>query len=234
MKMNKKLVSVIIVFAIALMLFVVLTTAIPFTKCASSWVSFAFGIVAIISSCVITIYAFSKGNDFKSKLYGFPVFKVGIMYLVAQMIVCIIMFIVGAFVDVPLWISLIIGVMLLGLCMVGVLLTDNARDVIEELDKKGTEQIRQMKTFTVNVTSVKAMCRNDEQNKALETLEEDFRFSDPVSSQATEEIESLIKSEIGNLTELVAQNNTEAVIDKVKEIKGMLASRNAICKLNKA
>ena len=232
MKTNKKAISAIIIYALALVLFIVLTTLIPFEKCASSWVCFGFGIASIIVSCGITFFAFSKGTDFRSKLYGFPVFKVGVVYLAAQMAVCLVMYIIGAFVEVPAWISVLLGIILVGLCLVGVLLTDNARDMIEEVDQKTEVKIKQIKTFTVNIACLKEACQNEECRAMLESLEEDFRFGDPVSSDATQEIENSIKEEIANLTDLLARNDEQCVA-KIKQIKAMIASRNAICKLNK-
>ena len=232
MKMNKKLLSTLIIFALLLVVFVVLVTAIPFEKNNSSWVSFVFGIVSIITSCVVTMYAFSKGNSIKSKLYGFPIFKVGAIYLLAQMLVCIVMFILGAYLDVPAWISVILGIVLAALCFVGVLLTDNAVDVIEKIDAKTEEQIKVMKTFTVSVECVKAVCTNKELYPALEKLEEAFRYSDPVSSEATQAIEETIQNEIISLTDIVRDNGENAV-EKIKEIEGLLTSRNAICKRSK-
>lgn len=233
MKANKKLLSTVAVFALLLVVFVVLTTVIPFEKNTSSWISFVFGIVSIIGSCVISVYAFSKDGSVKSKLYGFPIFKIGMAYLAVQLLICVVMFVLGAIWDVPAWVSVILGVIVLALCLVGVLLTDNAVDIIEELDTKTEVQTKAMRTFKVSVESVKAFCQNQEIRDMLENLEEAFRYSDPVSSEHTQPLEEKIQAEIANLTTLVSENS-ENTVDKIKEIESMLLSRNAICKQYKA
>ena len=232
MKANKKIISTILVYALLLVVFIVLTTVIPFDMGVASWTVFSFSVIAIIASCGITLYAFTKGDSVKSKLYGFSLFKLGVTYIAVQLFVCVAIYVVGAFVTVPAWIAVILCILIVAFCAIGLIVVDNTIDIIEAQDKKVEAQIKEMKTFTVNVGSIIAICKNDEFRPHLERLEEAFKYSDPVSSAQTAPLEDNIKNEIGVLTTLVAQNS-ELAVAKVNEIEALLSSRNAVCKLSK-
>lgn len=83
--MNKKTKSAFLVYAIILAVYLVLFFVIPFPKGAVAWISFVFTIIAIVGGAGITYYAFSKGNDLKTKVYGFPVFRMGFVYSAVQL-----------------------------------------------------------------------------------------------------------------------------------------------------
>lgn len=232
MKSNKKLLSTIAVYAIVLALFILLVTAIPFTKIASSWVAFSFGVVAIIASCATTLYAFGKGEKVVSKIFGFSLFKLGIIYLALQMVISVAFLALGAFLNVPTWVALIFCVLLLGVCAIGLIVVDNAIDIVEEQEEKLETKIKKVKTFNLNVNTIIAICQNNDFLPHLERLAEAFKYSDPVSNEQTEPLENNLKNEIDTLTTLVA-TNSENTVSKIKEIEALLSSRNAVCKLSK-
>ena len=231
-KLDKKSISVLVAFAIILAIYIVLVTVIPFEKPAGSWVAFSFGIVSILGSCGITLLAMLKGNGFRSKVYGLPVMKIGFTYLAAQMVVTFVLLVIGAFVAVPGWIATVLGILLLGLCLIGVLVTDNVRDVVEEIEAKAEASIKVMKSFSVDMRTVVSHCKNDKILPLLEALAEDFRYSDPVSNDDTQPIETKIKAEVDNLDALVVADS-EHTGEKIDEIKSLLATRNDICKSTK-
>ena len=133
--LDKKSKSAIAVYAIALFVYIIAFIIIPFNKTASSWITFIFTIIAIASSLFVCKIAFSSEEKLVSKIYGFPIFRVGILYALAQLIIGIIICVINAFVTVPYWIALLISVILLGAAAIGIIITDNTRDMVEELDE---------------------------------------------------------------------------------------------------
>ena len=232
MKLSKKLLSTVIAFALILLVFVVLVTVIPFEKNGASWVAFAFGVISIIATCAILIYSFGKGKNVTCKIYGFAPLKLAKIYITVQMIASALFLILGAFVPVPAWIAVVVCIIIVAFAGIGLIVVDNTVDIITEIDEKAEAQIKEIKTFTVNIGSIKAICKNSDVIPHLERLEEAFRYSDPVSSDATAPLEENLKAEIATLTTLVATNSENAV-SKIQEIEALLSSRNAVCKLSK-
>lgn len=148
--MNKKQISTIVVYAILLIVFNVIFFAVPFHKTAISWVSFAFTWIAFALGYGITDYAFRGTDTLQSKVYGFPVFRVGYLYLGAQIIVTFVLCVAGAIMDAKAWIAVVLSIVLLGAAMIGVIATDSTRDVVEKIGQENEKRTRVVRSFRVD------------------------------------------------------------------------------------
>jgi hypothetical protein len=101
---------------------------------AGSWLMFIFSLIAIACGCGITLYAFGKDDSLMSKFYGFPVFKIGIRYTALQLGLSLVIYIIGAFINMPYWVGLLLSLVLAGAAGIGVIAADNAHDVIRQID----------------------------------------------------------------------------------------------------
>ena len=233
MNMNKKNKSIISVYGILAFIYLIAFVIIPFPKNAASWISFVFTLVSFVLSLGVTLYVFGKDDEITSKFYGFPIFKIAYMYPLIQFVVGVIICIIAAFVAVPYWIALILSLIILGVSAIGVIATDNARDIVEENEAEIERVIKATKMFNLNIASVLDLCNDSEVKKELEKLSENFRFSDPVSSEATEEIENTIMEKLENLKLGISSSSADENIAKITELKNLLAERNRICKVSK-
>lgn len=233
MEISKRRKSTVIIYSIVAFVFILLTLTIPFSKPVASWVMFAFSIVSIIGGCGISIYAFSKSEELKSKFYGFPVFRIGFLYTTIQLGLSLLVYIVGAFVDLPYWVGLLLSVLLIGMAAIGVLIIDNARDYVEEIETNTITVAKTIKKFNVDIAEVLDICKNQEVHEPLKKLAEKFKYSDRVSSNAAKEKEEEIKVEIENLKLIINNENPEIVIKKIETISNLLSSRNRICEAEK-
>ena len=230
---NKRIKSILLVYAIVMLVYIVLVTVIPFSKPAASWIVFAFTILSFALGAAISIYAFDKGNTLVSKFYGYPIFRVGFLYTIVQMVTSVLIFAVGAFVNIPYWVGLSISILILGIALVGILVTDNTRDYVEEIDTKNLIATRILTRFNIDIADILDICNNSEVYEPLKKLNEKFKYSDQVSSPSTEEKEEEIKQEIEKLKSIINKESTEIVINEIKLISNLLSSRNRICEARK-
>ena len=233
MNINKKNKSIIAVYSILAFIYLIAFVIIPFPKNAASWISFVFTLVSFVLSLGVSLYIFGKDDEMTSKFYGFPIFKIAYMYPLVQFVVGLIICIVAAFVAVPYWIALILSLIILGASAIGVIATDNARDIVEQTEAESERVTKATKMFNLNIASVLDLCTEPSVKKELEKLAESFRFSDPVSSDATEDIESTIMEKLENLKISISSSDSDENIAKITELKNLLAERNRICKMNK-
>lgn len=233
MNMNKKNNSIISVYGILAFIYLIAFVVIPFPKNAASWISFVFTLVSFVLSLGVTLYVFGKDDEMTSKFYGFPIFKIAYMYPLVQFAVGLLICIIAAFVAVPYWIALILSLIILGASAIGVIATDNARDIIEETEAETERVTKATKMFNLNIASVLDLCSDMAVKKELEKLAESFRFSDPVSSDATEDVEDTIMEKLENLKIGISSATADENIAKIAELKNLLAERNRICKMNK-
>ena len=221
--------SVVAIYAVIAVIFIVAFFVIPFERNATSWSAFAFGMISIIAGAIITFIAFDKGEGLKSKIYGFPMFRLGYYYTTVQLIISIIFIALELFVDVPSWIVIVSGLLLLGISVIGVIAVDNVRDVIEQHDARDAARTRTVETFRVDVDSLVGRCADNDVRKAMEKLAEEFKYSDPVSSEATAEIEAEISAMVSELNGIL-NGDKKNCLAKISEISVLLDRRNKECK----
>jgi len=161
MKFDKKSKSVIAVHAIFLFVYIISFLIIPFKKIAASWLSFVFTIVAIVGSLFIFKLAFSTKETIVSKIYGYPIFRIGLIHALTQLALGIIICVISAFVAVPYWISLIISVILLGATGIGVIVTENSRDFVEKVDQTTRISTSFIDSLVIDAESLMARARSD-------------------------------------------------------------------------
>lgn len=233
-KFDKKVKSVIAVYAIIALVFILLFAFIPFKKTASGWIAFAFSIVALAASLFVCYCAFGKeSKELKSKIYGYPIFRVGVLYAVVQIAVCVLVCVLSCFFTVPYWVTLLVCVILLAAAAIGVIATDNTRDIIEELEETGKVETEKLALFNIDIAGIADSCGDPAVKKELEKLAEAFRFSDPVSSDATAPIEEELRGKLATLKLLISEGESEKITGMISEIKNTLSERNRICKANK-
>lgn len=232
LKLDKKERSFILIYGIILVLYILAFALIPFPKGGTAWTAFVFTVLAILISFAISAYAFQK-HSAVGKIYGFPIFRIGVCYMIAQFFVGVVLCLIGIVVTVPFWITLLLSLLMLGATAIAVIILGNVRDVVVNVEEKTTENIKKLTLFNISIAGIIDVCEDEAVKAGLEELGEMFQYSDPVSSEATREIEERIRTELAVLRALVDAAASEAVIKQTKQIKHLLAERNRICQANK-
>ena len=233
MKLTKRSKSVITIYSIGAIVFSILTLAIPFPKPAGSWLMFAFSLISFAGGCGITLFAFSKSEELKSKFYGYPVFRIGFFYTAIQLALTLLIYIIGSFVALPYWVGLVLSVLIAGAAAIGVITTDNARDFVEEIEEKTVIVTKTIRKFKVDIADILDLCKDETVYPSLEKLVEKFKYSDIVSNDETAPVEEQIKQEINELRNMISTESSEVLLAKVETISNLLSSRNRRCEMGK-
>lgn len=219
------------VLAILFVVFVVITLAVPFVKGGIFWLSFAFGIIAIAVQLYVLKSAFGKDESPRSKFFGFPIARIGFAYMVAQLALSLIFMGIGFIC--PVWIPVVIYVVLLGGASIGFIAADVTRDEIERQDVVLKAETECMQSLRSIVYPLSGQVTDKDCSKLLQNLAEEFKYSDPVSSDAIKDIEQELSVLVDELQEAVVDADEEAINVLCKKIKISLTERNRLCKLNK-
>lgn len=226
--MNKKMKSLVAVFAIILVVFCVLYLVIPFAKTGVYWLEYAFSIIAVCAAYRISWYSL-KNDGLKSKVYGFPILNIGLAYMAVQLFLAFVFAIIEHFSDIPIWIPAVVSILILAISAIGFMGADNARDIIVEQESRDEIAVKAMKTFRLDAQYIVDLCSDTELKKSLEKLAEQFKYSDPVSSDELSDVEENLQREVKTLAALV-NTDSELARQKIDEISGLLADRNRRCK----
>ena len=220
-----------IILAVFLVVFSVIAFAAPFVKNGVFWISYFFGIVAIAFQVYIFRISFADGADTKSKFYGFPIARVCVIYICAQIVLSLIQMALAG--HMKTWVSVIINILPIAFAIVGTVAADAAREEVERQEVQVKADVSMMKSLRSSASALESICQDDEIKKEVVKLAEEFRYSDPVSNEATEEIELKLKDLLDNLKNTLKSGNTEEISNLCTEITSVLAERNKLCALNK-
>ncbi len=223
-------VSLAIVFAV----FSVIAFAVPFRHNAVFWLSYAFAAVA----AAVQLYSYPKafdfeGHDVRSKFYGFPLARITTVYLIVQLALSLIFMILGKFAEIKTWIPVVLYALLLGAFAVGFIAADSMKEEVERQDTVHKARVDTMRALQSKAVFVASQCDDAETKKALNKLAESFRYSDPVSSDALNDIEATLGALVDELQSAVLEKDNAAAQTLCAKVEAALADRNRMCRLNK-
>lgn len=226
MKMSKGNIALIISAVIILALFNVIAFVAPFIRLESFWIGYVFTMIAIVLITATSLYAF-RGESMRSKFYGLPMPTILWTYLVIQVILG---FIFMAAPMIPVWISLIISLALMSFFLLGLIALNPAIDYVEKFDRKVEEKTDYIKTLTAAVKLMELKVTDAALKKDIHALQEDIRYSSPMSSPALALLESKIQGKVEELGALV-DSDASAASALCKEIRLLVAERAEKCKV---
>ena len=228
--MTKNTTRGIFTLVIVLAVFSVIAFVIPFPKNTVFWIAYACGVFAILFQLYIFKSSFGK-EDARSRFYGFPIARLGIYYLVIQLVVSIIEIALSKFL--PAWAVVIINVLILAFALLGCITTETMRDEIAKQDTKLKKNVSNMRELQSISSTLVGQCGDEEMKKTLQKLADEFRYSDPLSSEKTEELEADMHSRIGDLQQAITDGDIEGAKSLCNKLLECLRERNRICSLNK-
>ena len=227
-----------IYFAIVAILAVMVTVVafvIPFPK--KSYATFIMSYVGILLALAaqgyVAFLVFKKSSSLKSKVYGIPVIRVSIMYLLIQFIASFVIIAINTFVIVPVFVPVVIFVVLGGFAAIGILITSAVKGFIEDVEKEEKQKTAFLNNFKIEVESLEGKSSDEAINKDIHKFVEKVKYSDPMSAPALVEVENEINTKYLELKDLVLNNNIEETKKALIEINDLMDKRNKICKLEK-
>lgn len=212
---------------VLLILYILIAFLVPFAKTATFWVSFVFTLIAFCVVAASIYIAFVKNPDAKSKFYGFPIAKLGVIYGVVQLIAGLIFMALGVWI--PVWVAVLIYAIALGVAAIGLISADAVREEIQRQDVKLKKDVSFMRNLQSKVCQMATQCDAPE----LKRFAEDIRYSDPVSSDALGDIEQELAVAVEELQAAVVDGDGESVAQLCRKASAVLSERNRLCKLNK-
>ena len=225
--MKKEHIRTIAAFAVLLILYCLVAFLIPFVHTATFWVSFVFTLIAFAVVAASIYIAFIKNPDAKSRFYGFPIAKIGVIYGAVQLLTGIVFMALATIV--PAWLAVLVYAIALGATVIGLI---SAETVVEEIhiqDAKLKKDVTQMRSLQSKVNQIAAQSENAD----AKALADEFRYSDPVSNAAIADAEADLAAAVDELQSAYVDGDSEAVAKLCRKASALLAERNRLCKLNK-
>ena len=232
--MTKNRLRLYLIIAIIFALFSVLAFAIPFEKNTVFWMSYAFAVIALAVQLIVQPRALDlDGHDVRSKFYGFPLTRIATAYLAVQLTLSLVFMILCKYMEIKTWVPLVAYVLILGISALGFIAADSMKEEVERQDTLHRARVDAMRALQSKAVFVAGQCDDAETKKALDKLAEALRFSDPVSSEATADIEENLAGLLEELGNAVLDKDYAATKTLCAKASTLLADRNRMCRLNK-
>lgn len=228
--MSKNKISFYIVLGAVFVAFSVVALAVPFVKNGAFWVSYVFALAAI-GVQVYTLPMSMGGESPKSKFYGFPVARISVGYLIIQLVLSLLAMALAKWV--PVWAALAVFVLLLCASVIGFVAAETARTEVQKQDTVKKKDTSAMTALRARSAALVSRAGSDAVRKELEALAESFRYSDPVSSEATAEAEVALTADLEKLSAALDAGEEESILALCRKLRGDLAVRNSFCKTSK-
>ncbi len=228
--MSKNTTRGIFTLVILLAVFSVIAFVIPFPKNTVFWIAYGCGVFAILFQLYLFGSSFGKA-DARSRFYGFPIARLGICYLIVQLAVSVAEIALSKFL--PVLAVIVVNVLILAAALIGCITTETMRDEIVRQDEKLKKSVSNMRELQSLAASLTSQSRDEDLKKALAKLADEFRYSDPLTSEKTSELEADMRSRIGDLQQALADNDTEGAKALCARLLDCLRERNRICAVNK-
>lgn len=225
--MKKETMKAIAIGAIILVLYHLFVFLIPFDKEAVFWISYGFTLAAFAVVGVAYYMTFVKNIDAKSRFYSFPITRIGVVYGIAQLVAGLVLMAVGQWIT--WWIVVLLYATGLGAAVIGLISAEAVVEEIHAQDVKLQKDVSLMRALQSKVGQLAAQS----DDAAIKSLAEEFRYSDPVSSEACAEAEADLAAVVDELQAAVVDGDREVTANLCRRVSALLSERNRICKLNK-
>jgi len=225
--MKKETLRAVGVAVVTLALYILVAFIVPFVHTKTFWASFIFTVVAFFVVAASIYVAFIKNPDAKSRFYGFPVVRIGVIYGIVQLVVSLAVMAFGQWI--PVWIPVLVYAAGLAASVIGLVSAEAVVEEIQTQDLKLKKDVSLMRALQSKVNQIAAQCENAE----IKALADEFRYSDPVSSEAAADAEADLAAAVDELQAAYIDGDNEAAAQLCRKVSVLLTERNRLCKLNK-
>ena len=218
------------VAAVIAAVFNVVAFAVPFGRNDVFWLSYAFVWVAIVLFVLSCVYVFSRGKTATSALYRVSFPTIATTYLVIAGILGIVFIAIPA---VPFWVVLVVNVVLIALVLLGLIGGHAGAEIVDRQDQALREETGNMMMLRSRFEGLRNAALDERARRVLAETAEDFRMSDPRSSQATWTVEQQLFGYADQISVALEANDIDGVERLCTETRSVLAQRNVACKAAK-
>lgn len=182
-KKSKLAATVLIISAVV---FSIVVFLIPFKKGTIFWIAYAAELIALLSQIPLFWATYRSSRDLKSRILSFPITQVGYLYLSVQSLASIILIVLGALIDdFPIWLTLIICIFIISFAAACCISVEIARDTVMKIEHETVVNTGFITAMRFKLENLVNRTQTSALKKELEKITEAFRYSDPVSSNAT-------------------------------------------------
>lgn len=205
-----------ILWSIALAVVLVLALVISFAKTAVYWIGLLCT-VAMFGVCALAfVRAFRKDSTLESKLLGWPIFKVGYVAVIVQLVVGFAL--MGLAALCPVWAAAIVEVAVFAVTVFCMTVKDAAREAVTTAEVKVADNTAAWKAIRARANAIAA----ETEHPDIKKLAEEIRYADPMPTSMD-----------GEIAQMLETLSSYADAANIKKALGMMEQRQSFSKEEK-
>ena len=194
------------------------------------WISYTATCISYVLSFVLSVLVFVKNISPTKRFLGIPLHQTGFFYAVFQTFASLIFMGVR---EIPLLVSTLIQIFLLGVTVVGAAAVQGARRYIETVDNTVQAKRETILEMADQLHLLEMKTGDQAVRNSLHRAYEKIRYSDPMSLEQLEVLECQMQTTVQELQASVVSGQQNEIDRKCQELCHLADQRNSMCKLYK-
>lgn len=217
-----------ILLGIAFVVYSAIVWLIPWEKNTLLVLSYIFSLIAFTAQGILWKFAWEDSDTAMNKFYGIPILRLGIIYLMIQVIIGFI--VMAASTVLPYWIAILIYILLLGAFAFAVIVATQIKEQIDTMEVNQKQETHFIKRLRVEASYLYDTYTG---NEKLRQISEKLKYSDPVSAEELQEEEKELALLLEQIKQSLQEGKEEESASMADEFLAKLEKRNQLCKMYK-
>lgn len=229
--MEKKNNTVYAAFALAVVLYSAIVWLIPWEKNGNLVLAYVSTLVVFGILFAVWKFAWADSESTMSKFYGIPVIRVGLIYLGAQVGFSFLVMLFSRWI--PGRVVILLDIVFMCLFLFGIITTKEIKSQIDAMETRQQVQTIVIKRLRVEAKHLSSAFQNPETEEYLHRIEEQLKYSDPVSAPQLETEEKSLMLLLEQIREVLEINDLKQFEKLAEQFLAELGRRNELCKIYK-
>lgn len=193
------------------------------------WVSYTFMTIAFLVQFVVTFLSF-RNFEAEALFFNIPLASFSVYYLCAALAVGAVFMI---FQKAGVTLALVLQLLILAAFLVISIISILSRDAVKSIGDNVKKNVTNWKSVLVDVEMLVSVCTDPELKSALLKLADTVKYSDPMSTEAVENVEQRIMVGICELRVHMDNSQTSEALEGCRKLELLLVERNKKLALSK-
>lgn len=218
-------------FALVIVLYSAIVWLMPWEKTGNLILSYGSTLLAFGVLFFVWKFAWADSKNAMSKFYGLPVIRVGLIYLVVQIVFSVGVMLLPELL--PGRIVMLINIGFMCLFLLGIITTKEIKTQIDNMETRQQDQTAVVKRLRAEARQLSREFQNSTAEKYLHQIEKQLEYSDPVSPPELENEEKSLMLLLKQIKEALQKNDMERFEKLSNQFLIELGKRNDLCKICK-
>lgn len=192
------------------------------------WISYIFMLIAFAVAALSGVLLGESGMALRDWLFGYPIVRHCVIYAALELILSLIFMTVEH--NVTWVLPFVLQVLLLGVYGIMLISCFISKTAIGEVHEKVEKKARYITLLQADAQLLCGKCSDDPLKTKCEKLAEAIRYSDPMSSEALEELEKQLSDTVTACSAAIDQGNLALAGHLCDQAMQQLHERNLKCK----